>query len=128
MNTYFDNKISFYSNFNTYNIELSINEIENMTNNIDNLDNNPDNQENNQDSMENMANNIDNQENMVNIDNIKYVLTKKLNELGIVCSSRNIKLFDVQNNYEIKTTKDLLTKNTKQCKIIIVPVECNCRM
>ena len=106
MDLYLDNKISFYSNFNTCKLELSINEVENMAN-IDN---------------------IDNQENMVNIDNIKYVLTKKLNELGIVCSSRNIKLFDVQNNYEIKTTKDLLTKNTKQCKIIIVPVECNCRM
>jgi len=111
MNNYFDNKISFYSNFNTYKLELSLNEVENMAN-IDNQEN------------------IDNLENMANIDNtnIKNCLIKKLNELGIVCSSRNIKLFDLQNNYEIKTTKDLLTKKTKHCKIIIVPVDCNCRM
>ena len=102
MDLYLDNKISFYSNFNTCKLELSINEVENMAN-------------------------IDNMENIENT-NIKSFVMKKLNELGIVCSSRNIKLFDVQNNYEIKTTKDLLTKNTKQCKIIIVPVECNCKL
>jgi hypothetical protein len=95
------NKISFYSNFNTCKLELSKNEVENMAN-------------------------IDNLENIDNLANIKNCLMEKLNELGIVCSSRNIKLFDLQNNYEIKTTKDLLTKNTQQCKIIIVPVDCNC--
>ena len=93
MDTYFDNKISFYSNFSTCNIELSRNELENMLN-IDNI-------------------------------NIKDFLADKLNELGIECSSRNIKLFDIQNDYEVKTKEDLLKNNIKQYKIIIVPEDCN---
>ena len=93
MDTNFDNKISFYSNFSACNIELSKNKLENI--NIDNID-------------------------------IKNFLADKLNELGIECSSRNIKLFDIQNDYEVKTKEDLLKNNIKQCKIIIVPVECNC--
>jgi hypothetical protein len=92
MDTNFDNKISFYSNFSTCNIELSKNELENI--NIDNID-------------------------------IKDFLADKLNELGIECSSRNIKLFDLQNNNEVKTKEDLLKNNIKQCKIIIGSVDCN---
>ena len=104
MDTNFDNKISFYSNFSTCNIELSKNELENMLN------------------KENIK--IDNIDNKDNID-IKDFLADKLNELGIECSSRNIKLFDLQNNNEVKTKEDLLKNNIKQCKIIIGSVDCN---
>lgn len=93
MDTYFDNKISFYSNFSNCKIELSKNELKNIEN-IDNI-------------------------------NLKDFLGDKLNELGIECCSRNIKLFDLQNNNEVKTKEDLLKNNTQQCKIIIVPFECN---
>jgi len=95
-----NNKISFYTNFCNNNIKLSINDIKNMVN----------------------LENINNTSANINT-NIKDLLAEKINELGIKCSSRNIKLFDMQNNFEIKTAKDLLENNTKQCKIIIVPVE-----
>lgn len=102
-----DEQINLHSNFSTSNIKLTINEIKSIV------------------DLENINNKSANINTNITI-TIKDLVTDKINELGIKCSSRNIKLFDMQNNYEIKTAKDLLENNTKQCKIIIVPAKCSC--
>jgi hypothetical protein len=56
---------------------------------------------------------------------IKDMLVENLQNLKIKCVSRNIKLFDMHTQNEIKTINDLQKNQTKLCKIIIIPIQCN---
>ena len=53
------------------------------------------------------------------------MLVENLQNLKIKCVSRNIKLFDMHTQNEIKTINDLQENQTKLCKIIIIPIQCN---
>lgn len=93
-----NHKVSFVSNFSNSKIELFINQIAKYKEHYFNLGSSQD---------------------------IKDMLVDYLQNLNINCSSRNIKLFDMQTQNEIKTLNDIIENKTTLCKIIVVPIKCN---
>ena len=56
---------------------------------------------------------------------LKTILKDECFKNDIILTEANIVLYDLENDYIINKTEDLLLHKTKKCKIIIIPVKCD---
>jgi len=55
---------------------------------------------------------------------LKKIIKEECLKNDIILTEANIVLYDLENDYIINKTEDLILHNTKKCKIIIIPVKC----
>jgi hypothetical protein len=56
---------------------------------------------------------------------LKTIIKEECLKNNIILTEANIVLYDLENDYIINKTEDLLLHKTKKCKIVIIPVKCD---